>query len=372
MTSRAAYAGPLSALTVHLDRVARNYLYFRKMLKQGADCAAVVKADAYGLGAAQVARALFSQECRHFFVAHFDEALAVRHALPEKDAVIYVLNGPYGADPKAFSGGGFVPVLNTPGDVACWRDFARVEGKKQPAVLHLDTGMSRLGLSAQETAMLAEDKSLLQGLDIRYVMSHLACADEPRNPMNRAQLESFENLAKGLGLPVRLSLANSAGILLGPEYHLDLVRPGCGLYGIHPRAEGPNPMEGVVTVQARILQVRAIDISSTVGYGAAYRATSPAICATVSVGYADGYLRSLTGRGQVVIGGRKCPVLGRVSMDSIVVDVTALERRPQAGDWAEIIGPRQTVDEVAAQAGTIGYEILTSLGKRYRRNYTGL
>ena len=345
------YTQPLSVLDVHLDKVAQNYLSFRKRLKQGADCAAVVKADAYGLGAAEVSRALFDQECRHFFVAHFDEAQAVRAAVPEKDAVIYVLNGPFGATAREFAAGGFVPVLNSPGDIAYWADFAKNSGQKQPAIIHIDTGMNRLGLSSGEAAALAADTGVLKPLDIRYVMSHLACGDEPSHPMNGEQLERFRELAQALGLPLRLSFANSAGILLGPDYHFDLVRPGCGLYGIHPQSEGENPMAGAVTLKARIVQTRGIDISSTIGYGAAYRAASPVNCATVSAGYADGYLRSLTGRGKVFIGGIACPVLGRVSMDSIVVDTTALTAKPQAG--------------------TIGYEILTSLGKRYRRQYTG-
>jgi len=367
----ATYAEPLSTLEVHLDKIARNYLFLRKRLALGADCAAVVKADAYGLGAPQVARALFDQECRHFFVAHFDEAAAVREVLPS-NAIIYVLNGPWGADAKAFTAGGFVPVLNSLGDIEYWNGFSKAEGKKQPAVIHIDTGMSRLGLSSAEVGALLNRRELLQGIDLRYVMSHLACADEPQRAMNAAQLALFKKHAASLGLPCRLSLANSAGILLGEAYHFDLVRPGCALYGIHPQSSGENSMQGVVTLKARIVQTRAIDISSTVGYGASYAASFPANCVTVSVGYADGYLRSATGRGTVTIGGETCPVIGRVSMDSIVVDTTKLKIQPRAGDWAEIIGAHQGVDDVAAQSGTIGYEILTSLGKRYRRNYTGV
>ena len=364
-----AYASPLSTLDVHLDAVARNYLFLKKRLKNGADCAAVVKADAYGLGAAPVARALFEQGCRHFFVAHFDEAALLRPSLPEKDAIIYVLNGPWGAEARDFISGGFVPVLNSLGDIAYWSGASKADNKRHPALLHIDTGMNRLGLSAAEAEGL--DKSALQALDIRYVMSHLACADEPSHPKNQEQLKLFQQLTRQLGIPGRYSFANSAGIFLGPDYHFDLARPGCALYGIHPQNEGPNPMQGTVTLKGRILQTRMIDISSTVGYGANYRPLAPATCATVSVGYADGYLRSLTGRGKVVINGEKCPVIGRVSMDTIIVDTTKMAKQPEAGDWAEIIGAGQTVDEVAEQAGTIGYEILTSLGKRYRRNYAG-
>lgn len=365
------YAGPLSTLEIHLDAVARNYLLLKKKLKNGADCAAVVKADAYGLGAGPVSRALFDQGCRHFFVAHFGEGTAVRHALPEKDAIIYVLNGPWGAEAKAFMAGNFVPVLNSLGDIDYWSGVCKADNKRHPALLHVDTGMNRLGLSAKDATRLFSDKTALQALDIRYIMSHLACADEPNNPMNSAQRALLEQLTKALQTPCRLSFANSAGIFLGPDYHFDLVRPGCALYGIKPFDKGENPMQGAVTLKGRILQTRIIDISSTVGYGASYRAVPPANCATVSVGYADGYLRSATGRGMVVIDGKKCPVIGRVSMDTIIVDTTKLSVQPQAGDWAEIIGPGQTVDQVAEQAGTIGYEILTSLGKRYQRNYTG-
>jgi alanine racemase len=358
-------------LEVHLDRVARNWLFFKKKLKSGADCAAVVKADAYGLGAAEVSRALFDQGCRHFFVAQAGEAALLRKALPEKDAVIYVLGGPWGMKPSDFTRLGCLPVLNSPQDIETWAHAAAKAGKKLPAVLHLDTGMNRLGLSKVETSALAEDRAALQGIQLRYIMSHLACADEPAHAMNARQLKDFNARIAALGLPCRYSLANSAGILLGPAYHFDLVRPGCGLYGINPSEVQPNPMLGTVTLKARILQTRNIDISSTVGYGASYKARKPLKSVTISAGYADGYLRSATGSGQVFIGGEKCPVIGRVSMDTIIADTTHLKRQPEAGDWAEIIGPHQTADEVAAQAKTIGYEVLTSLGKRYKREYTG-
>ncbi|MEZ0260714.1 MAG: alanine racemase [Alphaproteobacteria bacterium] len=370
MKSTNNYEGALSTLEVHLDRIAWNYLSLRKRLATGADCAAVVKANAYGLGELEVSRALYEQECRHFFTAHFDEAAAVRRSLP-RDAVVYTLNGPYGASAKDFTALGIVPVLNTLDDIRYWFDHARQQPKNVPAVIHFDTGMNRLGLSAKEVAELVDQPGLLKPIDVRYVMSHLACADEPQHPMNAEQLKLFQNFTASLGRPLRYSLANSGGIFLGEGYHFDLVRPGCALYGINPTGLPENPMRGVITLKCRILQARNIDISTTVGYGAAYKVSPPANCVTVSVGYADGYLRSLTGKGAVFIGGVKCPVIGRVSMDSIIVDTTALKTQPVAGDWAEVIGEGQGVDDVAASAGTIGYEILTSLGKRYRRSYTG-
>lgn len=346
----------LSVLHIHLDEIAANWLSLKKRLKAGADCAAVVKADAYGLGAAQVARTLYEQGCRHFFVAHVDEAMTVRASL-EKDALIYVLNGPHGANAGDFLHHNFIPVLNSPSDAEYWSKNAAGAA----CILHIDTGMNRLGLSAHEVASVD-----LKQLGLRYVMSHLACGDEPSHPLNAKQLSSFKNLTSALGRPLRLSLANSAGIFLGPDYHFDLARPGCALYGINPTA-GVNPMRGVVTLKAKILQIREIKEVGTAGYGATYKVAPPAKTATVSVGYADGYLRSLTGAGHVFIGSKKCPVIGRVSMDTIIVDVTGVDT---SGGYAEIIGGHQSVDEVAAQAGTIGYEILTSLGKRYKRVYT--
>lgn len=354
------YEDPLSVLEIDLAAIAENWLGLKKRLKPGADCAAVVKADAYGLGAKEVSRALHEHGCRHFFVAHFEEALALRGTLPA-DALLYVLNGPWGAQPKDFIRHGFIPVLNSYNDIEHWSK----EALKQPCLLHIDTGMNRLGLGAKEILLLAEKRNVLEVLNIRYVMSHLACADQPSQAMNAVQLALFEKLSAALNRPLRLSLANSAGIFLGERFHFDLARPGCALYGINP-GQGPNPMRAVVTVQARILQIMEIDVPGTVGYGATYKIAPPAKTATISVGYADGYLRSLTGAGAVYIHGERCPVIGRVSMDTIIADVTHVK---SPGAYAEIIGEHQTVDDVAGQAGTIGYEILTSLGKRYKRIY---
>lgn len=384
----AAFGGPSSRMVVDLDIVAQNWLLLKKKLENGADCAGVVKADAYGLGAAAVARALYLQGCRHFFVAQYAEGLKVQAALatvarsfphsPVSDApviadapVIYVLEGPCGAAADEYLRSGFVPVLNSPADIAHWRAAAQATGRKLPAVLHIDTGMNRLGLSGTEVAALATDASVWAALDMRYAMSHLACADEPAHPKNAEQLGLFRQLTAALGRPLRLSFANSSGIFLGPDYHFDLARPGCAIYGINPLPGQSNPMRGPVRFEGRILQTRVIDRAGSLGYGAGYAVTAGRKCVTVSIGYADGYLRSLTGRGKVHIGGVACDVVGRVSMDSIIVATDHLAAQPAAGDWAEVIGPHQSVDEVAAQAGTIGYEIFTGLGKRTPRQYIG-
>lgn len=369
------YDGLLSELSVDLDAIAANWLSLKARLSRDADCAAVVKADAYGLGARQVAPHLYKQGCRHFFVAHAGEAadiapeLSRLTTLSRGDAAhIYLLNGPWGMPAGDMAAAGFVPVLNSLEDVRYWADAAAGAA----AVLHVDTGMNRLGLSVAD--LDAPDMGdLLSKINLRYVMSHLAVADDPQDDMNARQLAAFRAATAKLGRPLRLSLANSAGILLGPDYHFDLARPGCALYGIHPRNAGPNPMRGVVCLRARITQLRKLAAGDTVGYGAAYRVPAGSAIktvATVALGYADGYQRHLTGHGALVVGGAACPVLGRVSMDSVVIDVTDAAH-VRAGDWAEVIGPQQPVDAVAAQAGTIGYEILTSLGRRYARRYLG-
>lgn len=379
-----------SILEINLDAVAENYRFIKEKLKKDTLCAAVVKANAYGLGAVEVSRALYAQDCHHFFVATFEEGLEAREALSfslppssrpspahaqeraggegeEGRAAIYVLHGANGASLEDFLQHNLIPVLNTRDDIQIWADFAKRTEQKQPAILHIDTGMNRLGLSAQDLSLLNTD--ILRPLDIRYVMSHLACSDDPDHPKNSEQLDLFKILSAKTGLSSRLSLANSGGIFLGEEYHFDLVRPGCALYGLNPQSNAPNPMQNVITLKARILQVRRVDRAGSVGYGASCAVSSGTLCAVIAAGYADGLFRSLGGRGRVVINGEKCPILGRVSMDSIVVDVTGLKIEPQVGDWAEILGSHQTADDVAAQAGTIGYEILTALGKRYKRIY---
>lgn len=360
-------ADPLSRLEIHLDQICWNYLSLQKRLKKGADCAAVVKADAYGLGAAAVVPELYKANCRHFYVAHASEGIAVREALEGAEAHIYLLHGVHGIPLEEIIRKNLTPVLNTRGDIEGWSVIAKKTDKKMPAVIHIDTGMNRLGLSVGEVTWLKNNAEVLKPLDIRYIMSHLACADEPSHSKNAEQFGKFKTLTAEMGLPCRLSFANSAGIFLGPDFHFDQARPGCALYGISPQINMPNPMQSVVSLKARILQVRDVDRGETVGYGATYQVPRSAKLAIISAGYADGLLRSLTDSGAVYIGGQKCPIVGRVSMDAIIVDAT---QAPEA-EWAEIIGPHQTADDVAAQAGTIGYEILTSLGRRYTRVYSG-
>ncbi len=363
----AARAGAI--LTIDLDALAENY---RRLCRElgGVACAAVVKADAYGLGLARVAPALARAGVRCFFVAQLEEAMALRAMFPV-EVEIFVLNG-LGAGPAAdFQAERVVPVLNSLGEIGAWAAAARAAGSALPAAVHVDTGMSRLGLPADELATLAADHTRLDGIELRGVMSHLACADRPAHPLNAEQLAAFEAARARLpGAPA--SLANSSGIFLGPAYHFDQARPGVALYGVNPTPDAPNPMRQVVRLQGKILQVREIDAPRSVGYGATHRAVGPSRIATVAAGYADGYLRSLSNRGTAWLGGQRIPVVGRVSMDLITLDVSGVARETaKPGAFVDLIGPELSVDAVAEAAGSIGYEILTSLGRRYHRVYRG-
>ena len=311
---------------------------------------AVVKADAYGLGAVRVAPALYQAGARDFFVALASEGRAIRPHLAD-DARIFVLSGHMeGADLT-----GLVPVLNSPAQF--FRD--RALRPRGPFAIQLDTGMNRLGLEPAEWAAIRAE-ALAAGPEL--VMSHLACADEPGHTANAQQLAAFRAMTEGVSAP--RSLAATGGILLGPDYHFDLVRPGIGMYGAEPFMDA----QPVVTLSLPIVQTRDVQPGEGVGYGYSWTATRPSRVATVAAGYADGLHRALGREGKLRLwaGERACPVIGRISMDLITVDVTELPDIPAA---LEILNARQGVDTLAALGGTIGYEILTSLGRRYERTY---
>jgi alanine racemase len=359
-------------LRIDLSAITDNYRLLQGKLSAGAACGAVVKADSYGLGMTRVAPALAAAGCREFFVALLDEAITLRSVLP--DAEIHVFAGATAATAGEFARHRLIPVLNHLGQIADFTALARREQRRLAADIHLDTGMNRLGLPEAEIAQLAANPGLIDGLDLRTVLSHLACADEPDHPLNGEQRDRFVAArARVTALAaVRASLANSGGIFLGTGYHFDLARPGAALYGLAPHAGTPNPMAQVVRLQGRILQVREVDRPMTVGYGAAHRVTAKGRIATVGVGYADGYLHALTNRGHAYIGDIRVPVVGRVSMDLITLDVTQVPAALAApNSLVDLIGPHCTPDMLAQDAGTIGYEILTSLGSRYHRIYTG-
>ena len=363
-----AFAG--AQLSIDLDAIAANWRALGARLDGGARAGAVVKADAYGLGLAEVAPVLHAAGCRDFFTASLDEGIALRALVA--DCRICVFYGPQPGEAAEYSHHGLTPILNDLGQIETWQSQTS-RGNAEKAVLHVDTGMSRLGLPLDEVARLVAEPERLAGLDIACVMSHLACSELPDEPMNQAQLGEFKAALGAFGPSVaaaEFSLANSSAIFLGPEYHFDLTRPGVALYGVNPTPGKANPMSEVVRLQGKILQVRRVDSLRSVGYGAAHTVTRPSRIATVPIGYADGYLRSASNQASGYVRGVQVPVVGRVSMDMITLDVTDIPpEQVQPGTPVDLIGGPHSIDAFAAEAGTIGYEILTSLGRRHRRSY---
>lgn len=356
-----------ATLIVDLAAIRENYRALRRRLS-GTACAAVLKADAYGLGADRVAPILAAEGCRHFCVAHVEEGIALRSHVPEA-AEVFVLHGLMPGCEDIALAHRLTPVLNSLEQIEGWTALARRRERRLPAVLQLDTGMSRMGLSPAEQDRIAAEPQRLDGLDLRLVMSHLACAERQDHPANGTQRLRFDVARRRLP-EAPASLANSSGIFLGSDFHYDLARPGAALYGLAPVAGAPNPLRPVVRLQARVVQLRAIAAGDEVGYGLTWRAEGPRRIATVAVGYADGFPRSLNSTGTAHLGDTALPVVGAVSMDSLGLDVSALpEGALRPGATVDLIGPNRSVDAVAADAGTIGYEILTRLGRRFRRDY---
>ncbi|PDT02507.1 alanine racemase [Rhizobium chutanense] len=359
--------GATGYLKIDLAALGRNY---RKLLSMLAPvrAGAVVKADAYGLGAVRVAKTLYGQGCRHFFVAQFVEAVRLRPALAQ-DAQIFVLNGLQPGNEIACAEMGVVPVLNS---LAQWRQWsAAARGLKRclPAVLQFDTGMSRLGFPPEERAELAAALRDGGNVEILFIMSHLASADEVGCEQNGEQLAEMAGIAEAFpGFDI--SFANSGGVFLGEVYHGVLARPGIALYGGAPNADEKNPMEPVVSLDVAVVQTRTVPSGTKVGYGGAHVTQRETRLATIAAGYADGLPRSLGDRGAVFYQGIRLPIVGRVSMDSITIDISALpESTLTLGSLVEVLGPHQTLEDIARDADTISYEILTGLGDRYHRQY---
>jgi alanine racemase len=352
-------------LVIDLEAIADNYRYLAARAPT-AETAAAVKADAYGLGLEPVVKTLEKNGCRSFFVALHEEGICLRKIAP--DAEIFVLCGIWDDAIEGIVANRLTPVLNTAKDIALWTSLPDAP----PFALHVDTGLNRLGLPMNQMADFPD-------LNPSVVMTHFACADDPSHPMNQQQIEAF-NIVRGAYPKARASLANSACILARDDCRFDLTRPGIALYGGEAINDVPNPMRPVVQLKGRILQIRNARAGETIGYGGTHSFTKDTRVAIVGVGYADGYNRALSGSGipmrQLSSGGvgmidsHKVPIIGRISMDLTAFDISALpENAVSQGDWVDLINDEITVDEVASIAGTIGYEILTSLGRRYRRSY---
>lgn len=361
-----AHAG--ARLTVDLTAIQANYRLIAARVAPAA-AGAVVKADAYGLGAAMVAPALARAGCRDFFVAVLAEALRLQPLLPA-DARLYVLNGLQPGAEELCASAAVRPVLNSLEQAQRWRAVASARGARLAAAVQVDSGMSRLGLTPEEVDALAADAAFFEAVDVALVMSHLACADTPEAPANRGQLDRFNAAAERLAPHAPRSLANSAGGFAASDFHGDLVRPGLALYGAEPMEGQASGLAPVVTLEARVIQVRTIPAGAGVGYGLTYVAEGPRRIATVSLGYADGWPRRLGGKAAGWFRGVRLPIAGRISMDSMSLDVTDLPAGAlKEGDFIELIGREQTLEAVAAQADTVAYEILTSLGRRFARAY---
>jgi alanine racemase len=363
----AAEAGAI--LTIDLGAIVANW---RALVQRAgtAECTAVVKADAYGCGLEPVGKALSDAGCRTFFVAHLSEARRLRAVAA--DATIYVLNGLLPATATVYADMRLRPVLGSVDELTEWNAFCDASGWREGAALHVDTGMNRLGLHPQRAAAVANDK--ISSANLKLLMSHFACSEEPAHPLNARQMGIFREV-RALFPALPASLANSSGIFLGPDAHHDLVRPGVALYGANPTPGHANLMRPVVRLEARILQLREAPEGETVGYGANWTARRPTRLAIVSAGYADGFLRAgsasdLHMGAEAIVGGHRCPIAGRISMDLTAIDVTDVRSRAlRRGDWVALIDDTIDIDECAARAGAIAYEVLTSLGHRYRRLY---
>ena len=347
-------------LTIDLNALVANYHHLAALCAP-ASCAAAVKADAYGLGLAKVLQSLLAAGCNTFFVATVQEGISARQCATEIgfQPVVYVLEGPVEASLAYFAEFDLHPVLNSQAQVKLW---SRTHSERAAAI-HVDTGMHRLGMLVPEFESLD-----INGLNISLLISHLACGDEHDNPANAQQLEimhstfaPFPNIPK--------SFAHSAGILLGSQYHADLCRPGIGLYGGNPFVSGANPMQAVVQLEGRIIQSHWHGAGVTVGYGASYQCSRRSLLATVALGYADGLPKSLGNRGRAYFEDQPCNIVGQISMDLTIVDVTPVAGEIRDGDWLEFMGPHISVDEVAADGERFSYEILTRLGVRAERNY---
>lgn len=359
-------------ITIDLDALQANWLALSALVGP-AECAAVVKADAYGLGASEVIPALALAGCRTFFVATPEEARSARLLAPE--ARLFLLDGLFPGAGDLLLAADVIPVLSNVADVEEWAATAARAGRKLPAALQIDSGLNRLGLSGTDVKWVAGKPELLKAFDLKLVLSHLACADDPAHPHNAKQRTAF-NKRRGMLPPAPASLAASDGLMLGAAYHFDLVRPGYALYGGQAFQGGPTPVKPVVTVRARVLQVRPLKVGETVGYSATWQASRPSRVAIIAAGYADGFARTLSAAsgkkgGSVMVAGERAPVIGRVSMDLITVDITDVKGDVARGDLVTLVGPGLTLETIGKSAGTIGYEVLTRLGTRFIRRYAG-
>ena len=347
----------LSTLEIDLNIIRENYLHLKDITSS--EVAAAVKANSYGAGATEVSLELLKSGCKSFFVANLDEGINLRKHI--KNADIFVLNGIFASEEAYFSEYNLIPVINSYEQALNIQNFCR-------AAIHIDTGMNRLGMSKIDLKNFIDNREKLRHINIEMVMSHLASSEEEDNEFNKIQLLNFTRDCKNIDSNIKKSLSNSAGIFLGNDYHFDMVRPGAALYGLNlnERMSFKNPF----FLKTKIIQVKGVSAGEFVGYNQIGALKRDSIIGTIPLGYADGIFRSLSNKGYCFINNKKVNIVGRVSMDLINIDLTDLsEEDRQIGQEVEILGKNQTPSDLAAQAGTIGYEVITSIGSRYKRIY---
>ena len=365
-------------LSIDLGAVIHNWQALRSLLSEATECGAVVKSDAYGLGAKEVASALFRAGCNTFFVAYVYEGVELRKKLGPAPS-IFVLHGPFSDTEKEFGEYGLIPILNTMEQLKSWTEYTDSVGHRYPCGLHFDTGMSRLGFSISEREkLLSSEQDKLKSLDVALVMSHLANGDDEKNLMNKLQLSTFtqikDRIVKVLGYTPKFSLSATSGMLLSKDYHFDITRPGGALYGFFPDADMEKKIDlhRVVTLKAKILQIQEVKAEQPVGYGSTYRFSKSGRIATAALGYADGFHRTLSNCGYGYFGEYKVPIVGRISMDLTTFDISEVPEAALAGvNEIEIIGEHISLDDIAKVKGTIAYEVLTDIGSRYFHQYVG-
>lgn len=355
-------------LIIDLGAICQNYKILDDLSADSCETAVVVKANAYGTGAVRVVPELYKAGARSFFVSTSDEGIQIRGILPE--AKIYILNGFWNKTHDVYQQYNLIPVLNSLYEIKSYQNQARRIGHALPAVLHFDTGMNRLGIIADEAKILCDDLSLLDGFDLDFIMSHFSSSDEKNSSVNIEQYRCFQKLSSCFK-DVKKSLCNSGGVLLSKDYHLDITRPGIALYGGNPIWGEANIMQPVVSLCAPIIQIHSVKKGEKAGYNGIYCFDDDGDVAIVSIGYADGILRSSENIGSLYFNGHKMPIRGRISMDLVICDLSEVPQKdyPDIGDMVEVIGVHQTLDDLACNARTISYEILTSMGPRYNRIY---
>lgn len=361
----------LSAAVIDLNKTARNYRKVQSEVSENTVVAGVVKANAYGFGAVQVSKRLYKEGCRHFFVATVEEGLEIRKVL-NNDAKIFLLAGIMKGSEQICLENFLTPILNSMNEVDLWINFSKKIGKRLTAAIQVDTGMVRNGLSKSDIEKYHE--KITNNIDVAFVMSHLACADLAGHYKNTEQLNKFKEMLAFFGAGVKASFSATNGIFLGKNYQFDIVRPGKALYGFSVREDKIGSFEPVMDIYTRIIQLNTLCKGETIGYGATFVAERDMKTATLGIGYADGFMRKFGGFGHAFIRGKRVPIVGRISMDYVVVDVTDLKEASelQIGEWAALTqSPDYTLERWALQMNTLPHEVACRLGRRVKKIYVG-